>query len=306
MPDYIKTSTKKKEGGKPAEKQSNGGVFPELIKYLGPIITIQLLFVLAPLVIILLFSLLQTGAYGKIIYAFTFDNYMKLIGGGYGMVFIKSFFYAVQTNVMCIIVAYPLAYYITRYGKRWKMFFIFMIIIPSWTAYIIRLYALKTIVGSHGIINNCLMGVGLIDTPIQFLYTPFAVSVGLVYTWLPFMVLPLFAAMEGLDSSMWEAAEDLGATPFRRFFRITLPLTRGGLLAGSILVMIPALGDWLVPYLLGGSKVMMAGMVVAHKFTTMGDIPAGSCMATALASVLLLILYFVIKWGGREALEQSL
>lgn len=306
MPDHIKPLKKNSEGRKLHREQTSTSLVPELIKYLGPIILVQLVFVLAPLAIILLFSLLKTGAYGKIVYAFTLDNYAELIDGGYGLVFLKSFFYAVQTNIMCILISYPLAYYIARYGKRWKMFFIFMIIIPSWTAYIVRLYALKTLVGSNGLINSWLMGFGLIDAPIQFLYTPMAVSVGLVYTWLPFMVLPLFAAMEGLDPSMWEAAEDLGATPFRRFVRITLPLTRGGLLAGTILVMIPALGDWLVPHLLGGSKIMMAGMVVAHKFTTTGDIPAGSCMATALASILLLVLYFVIKWGGREALEQSL
>ena len=196
MPDHIKTLKKDSEVRKPPEKQINGGVAPELVKYLGPIIVIQLVFVLAPLAIILLFSLLKTGAYGKIVYAFTLDNYIKLIDGGYGMVFLKSFFYAVQTNFMCILISYPLAYYIARYGKRWKMFFIFMIIIPSWTAYIIRLYALKTLVGSNGLINHWLIGFGLIDTPIQFLYTPMAVSVGLVYTWLPFMVLPLFAAME--------------------------------------------------------------------------------------------------------------
>ena len=143
---------------------------------------------------------------------------------------------------MCIVVSYPLAYYIARYGGRWKAFLMAMIIIPSWTAYIIRLYALKTITGSNGLVNRWLMGLGLIDTPIQFLYTPFAVSVGLVYTWLPFMVLPLYASLEGLEPSLWEAATDLGATPWRRFFRVTLPLTRGGLLAGTILVLIPSLG----------------------------------------------------------------
>ena len=280
--------------------------FAEISVYLGPITLVLTLFVFAPLLIIIFFSFLKAGDYGRITFTPTLKNYLGLIDSGYVGVFLKSFYYAVQTNIMCILVSYPLAYYIARYGGRWKTFLIFMIVIPSWTAYIIRLYALKTLTGSSGLINTWLMSWGVIDLPIQFLYTPFAVSVGLVYTWLPFMVLPLYAAMEGLDPSLWEAATDLGSTPIRRFFRVTLPLTRGGLLAGSILVLIPSLGDWLVPHLLGGSKMMLVGTFIAHKFTTVGDIPAGSCLATALAATLLLALYFVIRWGGREALEKSL
>jgi spermidine/putrescine transport system permease protein len=278
----------------------------QLLTYLGPIILVQLIFVFTPLLFILVFSFLKTGPYGKIIFTFSLDNYHKLIDAGYGMVFLKSFYYAAQTNLMCILISYPLAYYIARYGGRWKAFLIFMIVIPSWTAYIIRLYALKTIASNSGMINNWLINAGLIETPLKLLYTPLAVSVGLVYTWMPFMVLPLYAALEGLDPSLWEAATDLGATPLRRFLWITLPLTRGGLLAGTILVLIPSLGDWLVPHLLGGAKFMMAGTFIAHKFTVEGDIPAGSCLAAALAATLLLMLYFVIKWGGREALEQTL
>ena len=278
----------------------------QLAVYLGPIVLVQLLFVLVPLSFILVFSFLETGPYGKIIFQFTLDNYRGIIDAGYAKVFFKSIYYALQTNLMCILLSYPLAYFIARYGGRWKAFLLFMIVIPSWTAYIIRLYALKTILGSNGLINNFLFDLGLIELPIQFLYTQWAVSLGLVYTWLPFMVLPLYASLEGLDPSLWEAAEDLGSTPVRRFVRVTLPLTRGGLLAGTLLVFIPSLGDWLVPHLLGGSKFMMAGTLVAHKFTTAGDIPGGSCLAAALAAILLLFLYFVIKFGGREALEQAL
>ena len=278
----------------------------QIAVYLGPIIFVQLLFVLAPLSFILIFSFLKAGPYGKIVFELTLDNYRGLLDTGYVTVFFKSIYYALQTNIACILLSYPLAYYIARYGGRLKAFLLLMIVIPSWTAYIIRLYALKTILGSNGLINNFLIDLGVTHLPIQFLYTPWAVSAGLVYTWLPFMVLPLYASLEGLDPSLWECATDLGSTPIRRFFKITLPLTRGGLLAGTLLVFIPSLGDWLVPHLLGGSKFMMAGSLVAHKFTTAGDIPGGSCMAAALAFVLLLLIYFVIKFGGREALEQAL
>ncbi len=199
---------------------------------------------------------------------------------------------------------YPLAYYIARYGGQWKVFLISMIVIPSWVAYLIRLYALKTIAGNKGIINSFLLNMGIISDPLEMLYTPFIVMVGLVYTWLPFMILPLHASLEGLDPSLLEAATDLGANPMRRFFRIILPLTRGGLIAGSILVFIPTLGDWLVPNLLGGSKVMMAGNLVANQFTVAGNVPVGSSLAIMLAATLILILYLALKWGGKEAMER--
>jgi spermidine/putrescine transport system permease protein len=129
---------------------------------------------------------------------------------------------------------------------------------------------------------------------------------GLVYAWLPFMILPIYASIEGLDRSVLEAATDLGATPFRRFFRVILPLTKGGLIAGSILVFIPTVGEWLVPYILGGSKIMMAGSLVALKFTMIGDIPGGSSLSIMLAATLILILYLAIKWGGRDSMERML
>ncbi len=272
--------------------------------YLGPIIIIVVVFVFAPLLIILFFSFLKSGPYGEILYEFTLKNISAILGGGYGGVFLNSFYLAFQTNVICILLGYPLAYYIARYGGRRKVLLISMIVIPSWVAYIIRLYALKTIAGNKGIINSVLLSLGVISDPIDILYTPFIVMVGLVYTWLPFMVLPLHASLEGLDPSLLEAATDLGANPVRRFFRVTLPLTRSGIIAGSILVFIPTLGDWLVPALLGGSKVMMVGNLVANQFTVAGNIPAGSSLALMLAATLILILYLAIKWGGKEAMEK--
>ena len=282
-------------------------LFPlEVPMYMGPMPLIVVVFVFAPLVIILFFSFLKAGPYGEIIYRFTLENFKTIMGGGYGTIFLNSFYLAAQTNIICIILGYPLAYFIARYGGRWKILLIFTIIIPSWVAYLIRLYAFRTIVGKQGIMNSLLINLGIISSPIEILYTPFIVMVGLVYTWLPFMILPLHASLEGLDPALLEAATDLGATPVRRFFRVTLPLTRGGLIAGSILVFIPTLGDWLVPFLLGGSKVMMVGNLVAEKFTMAGDIPAGSSLAVMLAATLLLILYLSIKWGGKEAMERIL
>jgi len=287
-----------------ATKRKKGIFSLDVLLYMGPITIIVVVFVFAPLLIILFFSFLKSGHYGEIVYEFSLKNISAILGGGYGGVFLNSFYLAFQTNVICILLGYPLAYYIARYGGRRKVLLISMIVIPSWVAYLIRLYALKTIAGNKGIINSLLLNLGVISDPIGMLYTPFIVMVGLVYTWLPFMVLPLHASLEGLDPSLLEAATDLGAHPVRRFFRVTLPLTRSGIIAGSILVFIPTLGDWLVPALLGGSKVMMVGNLVANQFTVAGNIPAGSSLALMLAATLILILYLAIKWGGKEAMEK--
>jgi len=274
--------------------------------YLSPIIVIVFVFVFAPLGIILFFSFLKTGPYGQIVYEFTVENIKAVLVGAYGKIFLQSIYLALQTNILCILIGYPISYFIARYGGRFKALWVFLIIVPSWSSYLIRLYALKTIVGTSGVINDTLINLGFIAEPLQILYTPFAVMMGLVYAWLPFMILPIYASLEGLDPAVLEAATDLGAPPVRRFFRVTLPLTRGGLLAGSILVFIPTVGEWLVPHIFGGSKVIMAGTLVAQKFTVAGNIPQGSSLAFMLAATLILILYLTIKFGGREALERAL
>jgi spermidine/putrescine transport system permease protein len=276
----------------------------EIIAYLTPIIFIVVVLVFAPLLIILFFSFLKSGPYGEIIYSFSLENFKAIFVGGYGMVFLNSIYLAFQTNIFCILIGYPIAYYIAIYGEKWKAILIFLVIVPSWSSYLIRLYALKTIVGSKGIVNEMLLGMGIISEPLRMLYTPFAVMTGLVYAWIPFMILPLYASIEGLDRSVLEAASDLGATPVRRFFRVTLPLTKGGIIAGSILVFIPTVGEWLVPHVLGGSKIMMAGSLVAQKFTEAGNIPGGSSLSVMLAAILILILFLTIKYGGRDAMER--
>jgi len=289
-----------------ASKRKNRKLLLEILTYLSPVIIIVVVFVFAPLTIILFYSFLKSGLYGEIVYSFSLENFRAILGGGYGIVFLKSIYLAFQTNLLCILLGYPIAYYMAMFGGRWKTILLFLVIVPSWASYLIRLYSLKTIIGSKGLVNSLLLNLDIISSPIEILYTPFAVMLGLVYAWLPYMILPIYAAIEGLDRSVLEAAVDLGATPVRRFFRLTLPMTKGGLLAGSILVFIPTVGEWLVPHIFGGSKVMMAGSLVALKFTSVGNIPAGASLAIMLAATLILILYLVIKWGGREAMERML
>ena len=289
-----------------AVKSEKRKLYLEISAYLSPIIILVTVFVFAPLLIIFFFSFLKSGDMGQIIYSFTLDNYKSIIGGGYCKILIRSLYLALQTNVFCVLVGFPVAYFIAIYGGKWKSLLIFLVIVPSWASYLIRLYALKTITGSTGLINSALLGMGLIDVPLKMLYTPFAVTMGLVYAWLPFMILPVHASLEGLDPSVLEAASDLGAKPVRRFFRVTLPLTKGGLLAGSIFVFIPTVGEWLVPHILGGGKIMMAGSLVAQKFTVAGNIPEGASLSVFLAATLILILYLAIKYGGAESMEKML
>ena len=289
-----------------ATKRKKRKLLLEILAYLSPVIIIIVVFVFAPLTIILFYSFLKSGLYGEIIYSFSLENFRAVLGGGYGIVFLQSLYLAFQTNLLCILIGYPIAYYMAMFGGRWKTILLFLVIVPSWASYLIRLYSLKTIIGSKGLVNSLLLNLDIISSPIEILYTPFAVMLGVVYAWLPYMILPIYAAIEGLDRSVLEAAVDLGATPVRRFFRLTLPMTKGGLLAGSILVFIPTVGEWLVPHIFGGSKVMMAGSLVALKFTSVGNIPAGSSLAIMLAATLILILYLAIKWGGREAMERMI
>jgi len=282
-------------------------IFPfEIPLFIGPMTIIIAVFVFAPLLIILGISFIKSGIYGDLIFTFTLDNYKAALGSKYGPVFYRSILMAAQTNIICILIGYPIAYNIARFGGKWKNMLLFLIIIPSWSSYLIRLYALKTLIGRKGLLNTFLINMDIISQPLEILYTQTAVMIGLIYAWLPFMVLPIYASIEGLDQSLLEASADLGSRPFKRFLRVTLPLTKGGLLAGSILCFIPTVGEWLVPQIFGGSKVMMAGSLVAQKFMGVGNMPQGASLAIMLATTLILILYLAIKFGGKDAMEKMI
>jgi spermidine/putrescine transport system permease protein len=274
------------------------------IPYVGPISLWTLFFIIGPIMVIFYYSFLQVGPMGETLNTFTLDHYRALLDPNYFVIMMRTIFYAFLANVTCLLIGYPLAYWIVNYGGRWKTLFVLLVILPSWTCYLIRIYALKTIIAHNGIINGFLIKYSIISTPIEILYTPYAVVIGLIFTWLPFMVLPIYASLEGLDPSCLEASLDLGATPMERFFTITLPMTKGGIFAGTILVFIPALGEWLIPALLGGAKVMMAGNLVTLHFITAGNIPRGSSIAATLTTMIILIIYLCLKMGGEETLEK--
>ena len=217
----------------------------------------------------------------------TLDNYRFLLGDDlYWISYLKSIRIAFVSTCLCLLIGYPMAYAIARADPVWRNLFLFLIILPFWTSFLLRVYAWMGMLSTNGLINNLLLSAGLIDQPLKLLYTDFAVYLGIVYSYLPFMILPLYANLERLDFNLNEAASDLGARPLRVFRDITLPLSLPGIVAGSLLVFIPALGEFVIPALLGGLDSLMIGRTLYDEFFTNRDWP----LSSAVAIILLLIL----------------
>ncbi len=262
---------------------------------LGPGSGWLLLFFLVPLSLMLVYSFLRRGLYGGVEPVFTLENYQRFFDPLYWGILKRSFTYALWTTLLCLGIGYPMAYAIAQSG-RWKNLLLFFTVLPFWTSFLVRTYAMIFLLRDTGLINSVLLGIGILDRPLTLLYTPGAVVAGLVYGYLPFMVLPVYASIEKLDPSLLEAAEALGAKPAARFWRVTVPLTLPGILAGSVLVFIPALGAFLTPDLLGGAKTMMIGNLVQNQFTAARDWPFGSAASFVLMAAVLILFAFYIRW----------
>ena len=273
---------------------------------LSPSVFWLLVFTLIPMGIVVYYSFLTRGPWGSITYEFTLDSYRLILDPLFLKIFARSFVLASLTVIICLCAGYMVAYWIALYGGRRKNLLIFLVILPFWTSYLVRIYAWIALLSDHGLINNLLISLHLIDEPITMLHNETAVLIGLVYTYLPFMILPLYASLERLDRSVLEAAADLGATARERFFQITLPLTRGGMLSGSVLVFTPALGEYLIPELLGGAKAMMIGKFIALKFLGLRHWPLGSAYSLLLLAMTLVLLYIYMRvGGGKDAFQEQ-
>ncbi len=265
-----------------------------------------LIFTLIPMGIVVYYSFLTRGPWGTVLYDFTLDSYRQILDPLFLKIFARSIKLAVLTVAICLVAGYLIAYWIAFYGGKRKNFLLFLVILPFWTSYLVRLYAWIALLSDHGLINNFLIKFSLIDAPLPLLHNESAVLVGLVYTYLPFMILPLYASLERLDRSVLEAAADLGATAKERFFQITLPLTKGGMLSGSVLVFTPAIGEYLIPELLGGAHVMMIGKFIALKFIGLRHWPLGSTYSLLLLTMTLILLYVYMRiGGGKEAFQEQ-
>ena len=234
-----------------------------------------------------------------------FENFSYIMSDGlYANTYINSLKISVSSTILCLLLGYPIAYGIVRSGPVAKPLLLFLIILPFWTSFLLRVYAWMGLLADQGTINNILIAIGFIEDPIRMLYTEFAVYVGIVYTYLPFMILPLYANMERLDGSLNEAAADLGSRPTNTFFKVTLPLTIPGIIAGSLLVFIPATGEYVIPDLLGGGNVQMIGRVLYNEFSRNVDWPIASAVAIILL-VLLVLPMLVFQYYQGKASEGS-
>ena len=266
-----------------------------------PAVVWLLAFLIAPLVIVIIVSLATRGSYGKTVYDFSPANYLRAIDPLYLRAYWRTIWIATATTVLCAIVSYPVAYYLAlRASERWKRLLLVLAVIPFWTSFLIRTYAWMLLLRSEGVINSALLHTGLIHEPMKLLYNDFAVLVGQVYGELPFMILPIYVALERLDTRLLEAAQDLGANRFWTFVKITLLLSRPGLIAGSVLVFIPSLGAFITPDLLGGAKSIMVGNLIQNQFAQLNQ-PFGSALSLLLTAAVLLLLALAFKAGLKAA-----
>ncbi len=266
---------------------------------LAPSLVWIAIFFLGPLLVMLAFSFAKRGAYGTVDWVFNSLNYLRSIDPLYLTIYWRSVKIALVTTVLCLLVGYPAAYAIAlKAPQRWKGTLLVLAVVPFWTSFLVRTYAWRFLLQDDGLINSALLYMGL---PAQkLLFTEAAVMLGQVYGELPFMILPLYAAIERLDTRLLEAASDLGATPVSRFFRVTLPLTKAGVVAGVVLVFVPSLGAFITPDMLGGAKSMMIGSLIQDQFVQRNQ-PFGAALANLLAVTVLVLLAFAWRAGMKEA-----
>ena len=261
------------------------------------------LFFLMPLLLILVYSFGTSGVYGGITLGFNPGNYLKVFDPLYLEIVARSLFIAALTTCLCLALGYPLAYFIVFKGRRWRNALILLVMVPFWTSLLIRAYAWVVILGGNGLANRALQYLGITDEPLTLIFTPQAVLMGMVYSYLPFMVLPLYAALEKFDTRLKEAAQDLGASRWQTFWRVTVPLSMPGVIAGSILVFIPSAGEFVIPDLLGGSRTVMTGNLIQAQFGPARDWAFGSALSVMLAVLMLGAIMFYIRRVGTDKLE---
>ena len=276
---------------------------------LTPLLAWLLLFVVAPTLILVVYSFFRGTGVSEVQATFTWDNYRRAVGSVYVDVFLRSIGYAAMTTSLCLIVGYPVAYYIGRSPAGKRNLLLLLVMVPFLTSFLIRAYAWFAILRDRGVLNSLLESLRIVPAilphRLSLLYTPTAVVIGLVYTYLPFMILPIYGSVEKLDNSLLEAASDLGAGPIKTFRRIILPLTWPGVAAGILLVFVPSVAMFAVTTIMGGAKIRLIGDVIEDQFTSAGDQPFGSALGVVLLA-LFLLSFLIFTWrpsGRRRVLE---
>lgn len=263
--------------------------------FMAPLLGWLVLFVVAPTILLIVYSFVERDALGRVVFTFTWDNYLRAFDWQWLKILLYSIWYAFLTTVICMIVGFPAAWFIGRAPERYRNLLMTLVMIPFWTSFLIRTYAWITILSRDGFLNATLMASGLTHQPLAMMYTPFAVVLGLVYNYLPFMILPIYTSVEKLDNALVEAAYDLGAGPVRAFSNVIIPLTRPGIAAGALLVFVPAIAMFAITTLMGGGANPTVGEVIQKQFTSARNQPFGAALGT-----LLLLLFFVSLWFTRS------
>lgn len=250
-----------------------------------------------PFAIILSISFLSRSETGALELSFTLANYDRCFQWLYANVLWRTVNLAAVATLGCLLLGFPVAYYLARAQGRQRQIGLVLLFIPFWTNFILRVYALVSVLGNNGLLNKALLQLGVTEEPLRILYTRYGVYLGLVYNYLPFLVVPIYSALEKLDRSLLEASSDLGANRLQTFFRVVVPNVKQGIFIGCLFVFIPMLGEYVIPDLLGGAKEVFLGNVMVSQFFVMQDWPFGSALAGLLSSVLLLTLFGVNRWS---------
>ncbi|KNY15542.1 spermidine/putrescine ABC transporter permease [Shinella sp. SUS2] len=282
---------------------------------LGPVSLFLAVFFLGPLAIMIVTSFLAPGLYGGVEWTWYPHNYGRILGFAdpmfedfdpvYIAIFLRSLKIAALTVVATLLVCYPAAFCISRLSERWKNFCLFLITLPFFTSLIVRLFIWVLILRQTGLVNSVLLSTGVVARPLELIYTDGAIVLGMVYVFIPFMFMPVYASVEKLDWTLVRASLDLGAGPIRTFLRIILPLTAPGIAGGAVIVFIPALGNFVVPAILGGAKVMMLGNLIEQQFLAARNWPFGSALAMMVMCVMLVLLFAYVIVSGRRGLDTA-
>lgn len=269
-------------------------------KTLAPIVIWMSSFFIIPIILVILVSFLTRGEVGDIQFTITLSNYKNLINPLYIKILFSSLLIAFFTTVLCLLLGYPFAYFVARSKKKIRPLLLLLVILPFWTNSLVRTYAWIILLRTEGVINTLLLNLKIINEPLQLLYNDGAVLIGMIYMMLPFMILPLYASIEKLDFSLLEAASDLGASPYKCFMKITLPLTKGGIISGSLLVFVPTLGYFFIPDLMGGSKVVLISNLIKNQFLSARNWPFGSAVSVILIIIMFILIGLYFKLGGSK------
>ncbi|MFC7589055.1 ABC transporter permease [Nonomuraea antimicrobica] len=266
--------------------------------FLTPGLTYLLVLMLVPLALMMSYTVFQRGRFGGVVYEFTSENFARLVDPLYLGVVADSMKIAAITTLIALLAGYPTAYLIAQLPRKWKTIALVAVVLPFWTNFIIRVYAWIILLSGPGLVNSGLKVFGL--GPLDLLYNEGAIVAGLVYSYLPLMVLPLYATIEKLDPQLREASANLGASGFTTFRKVTLPLTVPGVLTGSLFVFVPSFGNFVIPEILGGGKSNMVGNLIRQQFLSARDWPFGSTLALAVIAVLIVLL-IAQAWVARRA-----